>query len=210
MTGERAEREALVGRVAQLEAALSSTQTALTSTQTTLAQVTAERDKLRRAYEQLKEQLELLRRRIFQAKAERVDVTQLEIEFAQVKKEVDSLAIRMGDAAVQQREDGDPPDPPPTGTRPKPTGRRNLAAEEMPEERVEIFDPALEGVAERIGFEESCKLSYRRGSRIRIVVARARYRSTSTSDRPDEEPMIRSSPRPCPRSCSREGCSLRR
>ena len=115
MTGERAEREALVGRVAQLEAALSSTQTALTSTQTTLAQVTAERDKLRRAYEQLKEQLELLRRRIFQAKAERVDVTQLEIEFAQVKKEVDSLAIRMGDAAVQQREDGDPPDPPPPG-----------------------------------------------------------------------------------------------
>ncbi len=198
MTGERAEREALVGRVAQLEAALSSTQTALTSTQTTLAQVTAERDKLRRAYEQLKEQLELLRRRIFQAKAERVDVTQLEIEFAQVKKEVDSLAIRMGDAAVQQREDGDPPDPPPTGTRPKPTGRRNLAAEEMPEERVEIFDPALEGVAERIGFEESCKLSYRRGSRIRIVVARARYRSTSTSDRPDEEPMIKIVTAPMP------------
>jgi transposase/regulator of replication initiation timing len=199
VTGERAEREALVGRVAQLEAALSSTQTALTSTQTTLAQVTAERDKLRRAYEQLKEQLELLRRRIFQAKAERVDVTQLEIEFAQVKKEVDSLAIRMGDAAVQQPEDGDPPDPPPTRTRPKPTGRRNLAAEEMPEERVEIFDPALEGVAERIGFEESCKLSYRRGSRIRIVVARARYRSTSTSDRPDEEPMIKIVTAPMPK-----------
>ena len=55
----------LAARVAELES--------------TLAAVTAERDKLRRAYEQLKEHLELLRRRIFVAKAERIDVTQLQL-----------------------------------------------------------------------------------------------------------------------------------
>ena len=52
---------------------------------TSLSQVTEERDKLRRAYEQLKEHLELLRRRIFQAKADRIDLTQLAIEFAETK-----------------------------------------------------------------------------------------------------------------------------
>ena len=62
------------GHAAQLEATLAMTRTAL-------AQATAERDKLRRAYEQLKEQLELLRRRIFIAKAERIDARQLELEF---------------------------------------------------------------------------------------------------------------------------------
>jgi len=181
VTGEHAEREALVGRVAQLEAALS-------STQTTLAQVTAERDKLRRAYEQLKEQLELLRRRIYQAKAERIDVTQLEIEFAEVKKEVDALATRIGDVETSVPEDAPPPGSPPAKTRPKPTGRRNLAAEDMPEERVEILDPALEGVAERIGFEESFKLKKRRGGPVRMVVARAIYKVACAGGAADATP----------------------
>lgn len=66
---------ALRKRVDELEMALRSTTEAL-------ATVTAERDKLRRAYEQLKGHLELLRRRIFVAKAERIDTRQLELEFA--------------------------------------------------------------------------------------------------------------------------------
>jgi transposase len=172
-------------------ARLAHAEAALASTQTSLAQVTAERDKLRRAYEQLKEQLELLRRRIFQAKAERVDVTQLEIEFAHVKKEVEALAVQVGEAVTPSPADETPPAPPPSKTRPRPTGRRNLAEEEMPEERVEILDPALEGVAERIGFEESCKLRYRRGGAVRVVVARARYKSNAMPDRPDVEPVMK-------------------
>jgi hypothetical protein len=172
-------------------ARLAYTEAALANTQASLAQVTAERDKLRRAYEQLKEQLELLRRRIFQAKAERIDVTQLEIEFAEVKKDVEALAVQMGEAMTPPPADEPPPAPPPARPRPKPTGRRNLAEEEMPEERVEILDPALEGVAERIDFEESCKLRYRRGGAVRIVVARARYKSTTTDDRPGAAPEVK-------------------
>ena len=38
---------------------------------------------------------------------------------------------------------------------PKSKGRRNLEELDIPEERVVIDDPALEGVAERIGFDES-------------------------------------------------------
>jgi transposase len=175
-------------RIAALEAALAASRTELevsrtklATAETKLAQVMSERDKLRRAYEQLKEQLELLRRRIFVAKAERADVRQLEIEFATKSAELAKLAASLHESAS----DITPP-PPADDTKKKrkkrsqpPKGRRDLAAIEMPEERIEIFDPELEGQAERIGFEESFRLGHRRAGPVRIVVARATYKQTS-------------------------------
>jgi transposase len=180
------DRQQLVDRVAHLEAALA-------GTQTTLAKVTAERDKLRRAYEQLKEQLELLRRRIYVAKAERVDVRQLEIEFAETQAKLDALASQLADDAASATDSASNPadPPPPTKTRSKPTGRRNLADEDLPEERVEILDPALEGEAERIGFEESFKLKYRRGGHVRVVVARATYKDQPAAGSDGEQPAFK-------------------
>lgn len=164
-----------LSRVVQLQAALA-------QRDATLAQVTAERDKLRRAYEQLKEHLELLRRRIFIATAERVDISQLQMEFAQTRAKLDALATQVGtDTAATHETDAaaDAPAGAPPADRPraKPTGRRNLAECDLPEERVEILDPALDGVAERIGFEESFKVQYRRGGMVRVVLARATYKS---------------------------------
>jgi transposase len=162
------DRQQLTDRVAQLEAALT--------------RVTAERDKLRRAYEQLKEQLELLRRRLYAAKAERIDATQLEMEFAQTQAKLGALAKQLeSDATLPETETDSASDPagspPAARMRDKPTGRRNLAAQDLPEERVEIFDPANEGTAERIGFEESFQLRYRRGGHVRLVIARAKYKT---------------------------------
>jgi transposase len=139
-----------------------------------LALVTAERDKLRRAYELAKEQLELLRRRIYVGKAERLDVQQLELEFAAKKAELARLATQLDEPAANEPAGQD--DAPTTKAKPK--GRRNLAAVPMTEERVEILDPALEGKAERIGFEESYRLAYRRGGPVRVVLARATYKTT--------------------------------
>jgi transposase len=177
-------QEAL-GRIAQLEATLA-------TTCTTLAQVTAERDKLRRAYEQLQEQLELLRRRIYIAKAERIDARQLEIEFEQTHRKLQALARELGDDASP------PPAPPPaTKPRPKPTGRRDLKTLELPEERVELLNPALEGKVERIGFEESCRVGYRRGGPVRWVVARATYKNEPSSEPgQDGKPVIVTVPKP--------------
>ena len=78
------QEEALRRRVAELESpALTSATDSLSKTAATLAKVTAERDKLRHAYDLLKGQLELLRRRILPlAQAERIDTQQLELEFA--------------------------------------------------------------------------------------------------------------------------------
>jgi transposase len=138
----------------------------------------AERDKLRTAYRQLQIDIELLRRRIFVAKAERVDTRQLEIEFAAKKKELDALAQRIGDGAEPAAPPANEPTPPPN-SRKKPKGRRNVSTMPTIEERHEILDPALEGKAERIGFEESWQIGWRKGGPIKIVIARAKYRTTT-------------------------------
>ena len=200
-TATHRELEDALRRVAELEAALSTTTETLSKTSAALASVTAERDKLRHAYDQLKGQLELLRRRIFLAKAERIDTQQLEIEFAETKAKLDKLAKKLGagdltEGASDNDNDtsGGDGDGRPARTKKKPKGRRNIRELDIPEERVEILDSALEGKAERIGFEESCFLGRRRGGTIRIVMARATYKITAddetttfvTADKPKE------------------------
>ena len=193
-TAPHTELEDALRRNAELHAALtrttetlSKTSAELKTTSAALATVTAERDKLRHAYEQLKGQLELLRRRIFLAKAERIDTRQLEIEFAETKAKLDKLTKEL-DAAAEGDGEGDGEgdndtaggdDGRPARTTKKSKGRRNLRELDMPEERVEILDPALEGKAERIGFEETCFLGRRRGGPVRIVMARATYKVTA-------------------------------
>lgn len=198
-TTPRELEEALLRRVAELEAALTSTTSRLATTAETLsktsaalASVTAERDKLRRAYEQLKTQLELLRRRIFLAKAERIDTRQLEIEFAATQARLVKLATELGEPAalgmtLAESDQGRP-------SRPKPKGRRKLQELDIPEERVVIEDPSLEGIAERIGFEESFHAGYRRGGAVRIVKARVVYKTTPKTA--DAEPEFVTAPNP--------------
>jgi transposase len=157
-------------RIAELEAALA-------ASQERVATLAAERDRLREAYQRLKLELDLLKRRIFVAKAERIDTAQLELEFGEKLAALDQLAQRLADDPA--------PDPAPAAggagpsgrtKRPKPTGRRDLREADLPEERLEILDPELEGRYPRIGFEESCKLAWRRPTQVRLIVARAKYR----------------------------------
>src|SRR5690606_30136131 len=89
----------------ELRAQLAAKDAEIARKETELAQVIEERDKLRRAYEKLKEQLELLRRRIFQAKAERIDVSQLELEFAQTKAKLDEMARQLGGVEHDDEDD---------------------------------------------------------------------------------------------------------
>lgn len=207
-TSSSGELEDALRRIAELEAALTTTTSRLSSTESQLASttetltkataelatVTGERDKLRRAYEQLKAQLELIRRRIFLAKAERIDTRQLELEFAATQAKLVKLATELGDPNASilpltiSPSDAAPP------PRAKPKGRRNLADLDIPEERVEIDDPSLEGVAERIGFEESYHAGYRRGGPIRIVKARVVYKKPAKSA--DATPEIVTAPNP--------------
>jgi len=77
-------------RIVALEAALASERgasiAALAIERERVANLTAERDVLRASHERLRLELELLKRRIFFAKAERVDSAQLYLDSAASRK----------------------------------------------------------------------------------------------------------------------------
>src|SRR5664280_3322172 len=174
-----AELEALVASArAELAATanqLTATTEHLTAVSSQLADALSERDQLRRAYQQLFERIELLRRRIFVAKAERINPQQLELEFEATKKKLEALSAELEalDAkdGVEPVVGNRPAGKLPAKAKPKPKGRRNLAELDLPEKRVEIVDPMLEGNAPRIGWEESRRLGYQRPGPIVIVTA---------------------------------------
>jgi len=186
---QTSELDAALARVAELGTTLSTTEATLGTTKAALAKVTQERNALRRVYQLLLEQHELLRRRIYMASAERIDVTQLELEF---KKNAEALAeagsaLADADAAdltASSDSPGEPPPPPPAAKLPRarPTGRRNLAIEDLPEDRIELLDPEREGTLKPFFFEESFRLGYRRAGAVRLVVARAVYKDPETQE----------------------------
>jgi transposase len=176
--------DALAARVAELEAALA-------AERARADEAIAERDRLREGHRQLQLEVELMRRRLVVAKAERVDTQQLELEFAAKLRELDLLAGRLpgadepDDQTRSKRIGGK--------TKKRPTGRRKLADLELPEERIELADPALEGSAPRIGTEDSYKLMWRRAGYVRLIVARVKYKvgdgdaaTIATAERPAE------------------------
>jgi len=139
--------------------------------------------RLRRAYTHALEQLQLLRHRLFVAKAERVpahaDQLAFDVLFAQVQQLEKAIEQAEGnqDDARTKDDQGDPK------KKKKPKGRRDLSkAANLPERRIEILNPDLEGKVERIGFEESFRLGYERGGMRRIVVARAVYRTIESTE----------------------------
>lgn len=180
--------DALLARVAQLEAQLFVERAAIQAERALVDKLQKDVEVLSASHERLRQELEMLRLRIFVAKAERIDSNQLELEFATKLSALDELARQI------------PAQPPATdGTSSagagdrrqdkKPSGRRDLRSLKIPEVRIEITDPVLEdlvkeGKAARVDFEESCKLAWQRGGQRRLVIARAKYKTL------DDDPML--------------------
>lgn len=143
-------------------------------------------EELRKSYAILQQEHELLRRRIFEAKAERLDPTQLELEFEKTKAALDAMQKQLEAATATAEGTNEPPAPPADarGKR-KPNGRRSLDESSLPTERIEISDPAMEllvarGAAEVVDTDDSSVLKYRRASMVRLIVARKTYRMTKS------------------------------
>ena len=173
---------AIAARLASLEALVSSQQAAIETSRVALEAERArrldaesERDRLREAYQALQLEVELARRRLVVAKAERVDTTQLELEFAAKLAALDAFAGATTDDEIKDAGNCSS-----SSRRRRSTGRRDLRQAPIGEERLEITDPDLEGVVDRIGAEESCELVWRRGGFVRLVIARIKYRATAT------------------------------
>lgn len=163
------------------------------------AEVTSLRDELARAqsalanlrvrYYQLLEELHLLKRRLVVAKAERLDdVAEAQLAFDKLLAETQALekVLDAAGAIEDGSEDDDAPSTPKRKRRrrsgPPPTGRRNLEASELPEVRVELPDPELEGRVERIGVETTSRVIYERGGYRHLVVARVVYKEGGAND----------------------------
>ena len=176
-----ASSEELRARLAVVEAALAAERLRADAEKMRADKLAADHERLLVAYRQLQLELNLLRKSIFVASAERIDTKQLELEFAAKEAELAKLAEKLGVPAGES-----PPAPPvpPAKPKPKPKGRRDVASLSIPEERHEIFDPELEGKAKRIGFEESYQLGWRKGGPVRIVIARAKYLDTAEPEAP--------------------------
>jgi transposase len=170
-------------RVVELEAAL--------STERQLrAQWEHKHELLLGAYQALEQQLELIRRRLYDAKAERIDTTQLELEFASTLAALDKLAgtSELADGAPTG-DGGAPAGGAPTGSTRRnrtPTGRRDLRNEDAPEERIVLDDPTAESTAERIGTEQASRMMWRRAGWVRVVTERIKYRAESAVDEVSE------------------------
>ena len=114
---------ALAARVREVEAQLA-TESAK------LAAITGERDRLRRAYQVLLEHYEMLRRKLFVARAERIDATQLALEFAETKAKLDALAKEFGtelEGPPWPPPDAQPSASPPSDDEPKKTRKPKRA-----------------------------------------------------------------------------------
>jgi transposase len=176
----RAERAAME---AERDAAKKERETALVR----IASLEKERDNLRNSHELLRIELELFKRRLFIAKAERADnEQQLRIEFEDKLRQLDELAGTLGIAKNEETKSDDTParDGKRRGERAnnRGTGRRDLRELALEEERVEISDPHLEqlvaeGKVVRHGFEDSYKLAHKRACRVRLKIARVRYKT---------------------------------
>lgn len=155
----------------------------------TILELKDENARLWRSYNLLKDELALLKRRMFVATAERVDTKKLQLEFAELVEKLDALAGALGAKSEEAKtadgggrsrgaEDADRGKQP--ASRPKPTGRRKLEESGLPEVPIDIPDPLFEqlvaeGKARRIGFEQSSKLAYERGGLRRVVMRRVKY-----------------------------------
>lgn len=181
--------DAMAARIATLEAALARAVAEHAVAHAQLDEVAAERDRavrernaLREAYELLQQQTELARRRLVIAKAERIDTTQLELEFAGQLAEAAKAAraaLEAEEAAAAATGENAPPAPGGgdgrSKSKPNRQGRRDLRLADLPEERIVLTDPSLEGTARRCGTEESLLVRWRRAGFVRLVLVRVKY-----------------------------------
>jgi transposase len=130
----------------------------------------------------------LLKRRLFGIRSERGQTSELQLALGDLLATEAKLQADL-DAAVAKAEEAAPPDPEDKGKdngkgTPRPHGRRNLFASNLPRVPVEIRDAALEAEGARlIRFEESTQLGFRRGGFYVVVKRVAQYEVVADHER---------------------------
>jgi transposase len=118
----------------------------------------------------------LLKRRLFGSKTERSLTSELQLALGDLLATEAKLQADL-DESVEKAKDAAPkPEPAEEKGKPRPHGRRNLFASNLPRVAVEIRDAALEAQGARlIRFEDAAQLAFRRGGFFVVVKRVAQY-----------------------------------
>jgi len=121
---------------------------------------------------------ELLKRRLFGNKTERLHTSEHQLALGDLLDEQKQLQRQL-DAAVgaakTSADQENPPPPPAEKTKAKPKGRRDLSTSDLPQIPLEILDMDLEKTAKRVGWDVSHQLLFRRGGFAVLVKRVAKY-----------------------------------
>lgn len=173
-------------RLAERDACLAERDARLAKVEEEFSALKRRHQELWKTYERLQEELALLRRRLFVAKAERTDTAQLQLEFEELTAKLDLLAGELDidpDAPSDSDESGQGATP--RAPRSKPSGRRGPAdLEGLPKVVVRIADPVMEtlvaeGKAKVVGVEKTSQIGYERGGYRHIESERLKYASVN-------------------------------
>jgi transposase len=125
----------------------------------------------------------LLKRRLFGSKTERGRTSELQLALGDLLAAEAKLQADL-DASIEKAQDAAPKAEPGEGTgKPRPHGRRNLFASNLPRVPVEIRDTALEAQGARlIRFEDAAQLAFRRGGFFVVVKRVAQYEVVRDGD----------------------------
>jgi transposase len=162
---------------AELSELVSTLQVELVGLKSRVAESEVQNASLRETILNLTHENELLKRRIYGNKTERMQTTELQLTLGSLLDADKRLQKELDDAVAAARGNGADVDGPAPSQKPKekPKGRRDLSLSNLPRFLLEIFDEELEKTGKRIGFEEGHQLMYRRGGFSVLVKRTAKY-----------------------------------
>lgn len=135
-------------------------------------------ESLRETIVNLTHENQLLKRRIYGNKTERLKTSELQLSLGDLLDAEKRLQKQLDEAVAKAHADGKGASetvPPSEKPKPKPKGRGDLLESDLPRVLLEILDEDLEKTAKRIGFEQSLHLMFRRGGYSVLVKRTAKY-----------------------------------
>jgi hypothetical protein len=144
----------------ELAVLVSTLQSEILSIKSRLTERETQVDSLQETIVNLAHENELLKRRIYGNKTERLRTSENQLALGNLLNDEKQLQAQLAEAVAKAKPEADTTQPPPPAAEPKakPKGRRDLALSDLPKVLIEIRDQALEKTAKHIGWDVSHQL----------------------------------------------------
>jgi transposase len=161
----------------ELAMLVSALQTEVFGIKTRLTESETRNDSLQETIVNLAHENELLKRRLYGNKTERLRTSENQLALGDLLNDEKQLKKQLDETLAKAKAESDQtaPPSPPGGAKAKPKGRRDLSTSDLPQVLLEILDEDLEKTAKRIGWDVSRQLLFRRGGFSVLVKRVAKY-----------------------------------